>query len=106
MFIIIVFLSGYDRPSGLLYFVPALFFSILTPLLISSSVSSSYFVLAVPMRECLEKHSCISFPFSIAILNGICFFSGCATTSVQCIFGAKNYKQLCTSKPMLLNKLN
>ena len=58
-------------PSGLLFFssrcasffVPALF-------LHSSSVSLSYFILAFPMRECLEKHSGMSSPFPIAILNG------------------------------------
>ena len=55
--IIIVFWLGCDRPSGLLLFVPALLLSILTPLFLpSSSVSLSYFVLAVPMRECLGKH--------------------------------------------------
>ena len=60
LFIIIVFWLGCDRPSRLLLFVPALLLSILTPLFLpSSSVSLSYFVLAVPMRECLGKHSCI-----------------------------------------------
>ena len=56
-------------------------FSILTPLfLLSSSVSLSYFILAVPMRECLGKHSCMSSPFPIresphffAKRNGTCF---------------------------------
>ena len=71
MFIIIVFRLGYDRPSGLLLFVPAVLFSMLTPLFcLSSSVSLSYFILAVPMRECSGKHSCMSSPFPIAILNG------------------------------------
>ena len=71
MFIIIVFRLGCDRPSGLLLFVPAVLFSTLTPLFCpSSSVSLTYFVLAVPMRECLGKHSCTSSPFPIAILNG------------------------------------
>ena len=60
MFIIIVFCLGCDRPSGLLLFVRALLLSILTLLFLpSSSVSLSYFVLAVPMRECLRKHSCM-----------------------------------------------
>ena len=45
-----------------------------TFLLTSSSVSLSYFVLAVPMRECLGKHSCMSSQFPIAILNGTCIF--------------------------------
>ena len=39
LFIIIVFRLGCDRPSGLLLFAPAVFFSILTPLFcVSSSV--------------------------------------------------------------------
>ena len=72
---IIVFRLGCDRPSGLLLFVPAVLFSILTPLFcVSSSVSLSYFVLAVPIRKCLGKHSCISSPFPIAILNGTFLF--------------------------------
>ena len=46
-----------------------------TPLLLpSSSVSLSYFILAVPKLECLGKHSCMSCPFHIAILNGKLFF--------------------------------
>ena len=63
-------------PSGLLFFVLSLILSILSPLCLPSSfVSLSYFMLAVPMRECLGKHSCTSFPFLIAILNGTFFFS-------------------------------
>ena len=34
----------------------------------------SYFVLAVPMRECLGKHLCMSSPCPIAILNGTFLF--------------------------------
>ena len=59
MFIIIVFWLGCDRPSGHLFFMPPLIFSILTPLFLPpSSVSLSYFILAVPMRKCLvpSKH--------------------------------------------------
>ena len=75
MFIIIVFWLGSDRLSGLLFFVPDLLLSLLTPLFLSSSsVYLSYFILAVPMRECLGKHSCMSSPFPIAILNGTLFF--------------------------------
>ena len=74
LFIISVFWLGCDRPSGLLFFVPALLLSTLTPLFLSSSVSLSYFILAVPMRECLGKHSCMSSPFPIAILNCTFFF--------------------------------
>ena len=32
------------------------------------------FFLAVPMRECFRKHSCMSSPFPIAIVNGTLFF--------------------------------
>ena len=76
MFIIIVFKLGNVWPSGFLFFVPALLLSILAPLYLhSSSVSLYYFILGVPIRQCLEKHSCMSFPFPIAILNGIFFFA-------------------------------
>ena len=48
-------------PSGLLSFEPALLLSIITPLCLpSSSVYVSCFILAVPMRECSGKHSCMS----------------------------------------------
>ena len=60
VFIIIIFRLGYDGPSGLLLFVPTVLFSILTPLFCVSSVLLSYFILAVPMRECLGKHSRMS----------------------------------------------
>ena len=57
------------------FFVPALLFFILTPVFLPlSSVSLSYFILAVPMRKCLGKHSCMSSPFPIAIRNGTFFF--------------------------------
>ena len=49
MFIIIVFWLGNVRPALLLY-------TLTPPVILSSSVSLSYFVLAVPMRECLAKH--------------------------------------------------
>ena len=39
-----------------------------------ASVSLIYFILVVPMRKCLGKHSCISSPFPIALPNGPCFF--------------------------------
>ena len=75
MFIIIVFRLGCDRPSGLLLFVSAVLLSMLTPLFCaSSSISLSYFILAVPMRECSRKHSCMSSQFPIAILNGTSSF--------------------------------
>ena len=46
-------------PSGFLS-------SVLTPLFLSS-VSLPVFVIAVPMRECLGKHLCMSSPFPLAI---------------------------------------
>ena len=62
-------------PSWILLFMPALLLFILSPVFLPSSFASlSYFIPAVPMRECLEKHSYISSPFPIAILNGICLF--------------------------------
>ena len=55
---IIVFWLGCDRPSGLLFFVPVLLISTLTPLFLSSSsVSLSYLILAVPMRECVWENT-------------------------------------------------
>ena len=72
---IIIFWLGCDRQSGLHFFVPTLVLSILTPLLPPSTVSLSYFVLVVPMRECLGKHSWMSSPCPIAILNGTFLFS-------------------------------
>ena len=60
---------------GTSFFRASFAFSILTPhFLLPSSVSVSYFILAVPMRKCLGKHSCMSYPFPIAILNGTFFF--------------------------------
>ena len=67
-----------DKPSRLLFFLPAFLFSILTPLFLpTSSVSLTYFILVVPMHECLGKHSCMSSTFPIgyiAILNSTSFF--------------------------------
>ena len=55
-------------------FVAALLIFIQTPLfLLYFFVSLSYYILAVPMRECFGKHSCMS-SFPVAILNGICLF--------------------------------
>ena len=51
----------------------------LTPLILPSlSIYLSYLILVVPMCECLGKHSCMSSPFPIAMLNGTLFF--CETT--------------------------
>ena len=40
----------------------------------SSSVSLSYFILAVLMRNCLGIHSCLSCTFPVTILKGTYFF--------------------------------
>ena len=57
--------------TGLLFFVSSVLrFTIILLFLLSSAVSLSYFNLAVPMRKCLGKHSCLSSSISIAILNG------------------------------------
>ena len=66
------------RPSGIHFFVPALLLSMLTHLL----SSLSYFILAVPMHKCLEKHSCMS-SFPIVLLYDTSFFPDSATTSAQ-----------------------
>ena len=83
LFIIIVFWFGCDRPRDFLFFVPALLLNTLTPLFLSSlSVSLSYFILAVPMHGCLGKHSCMSSPFPIAILN-VTFFFFCSVKAMN-----------------------
>ena len=82
MFIIIVFRLGCDRPSGLLLFVSAVLF----PYSRLSSVPLSYFILAVPMRECLGKHSCMSSPFPIAILNGTSSFLSLVQENINILF--------------------
>ena len=56
------------------FFVPALLLSILTLLFLPSSVSLSYFILCCSHARCLGKHSCMSSPFPIVILNSTCFF--------------------------------
>ena len=95
MFIIIVFGLGCDRPSGLLLFVPAVLFSILTPLFCpSSSVSLSYFILAVPIRKCLGKHSCMSSPFPIAMLNGTSSFLSLVQENIN--MPSEHYYKLCS----------
>ena len=95
MFIIVVFRLGCNRQSGLFLFVPAVLFSILTLLFCpSSSVSLSYFILAVPMRECLGKHSCMSSPFPIAILNGTSSLPSLVQENINMPSG--HYYRLCS----------
>ena len=45
--------------------------------------SLSYFILAVPIRKCFGKHSCMSFSFPIVTLNDSSFFPDSVTTSAQ-----------------------
>ena len=59
--------------------MPALLLSMLTHLL--SSLSLSYFILAVPMRKCLGKHSCMSSSFPMVIPNT--FFRQCNYKSTK-----------------------
>ena len=61
-----------QRGSKDFSFVPSVLFSVYSLLfLLSSSVSLSYFILAVPMRKCMGKHSCLSSPlfFSLCVSN-------------------------------------
>ena len=70
-------------------------FSILTPLFcVSSTVSLSYFILAVPRRECLGKHSCMSSQFPIAILNGTSSFLSLVQENINMPSG--HYYRLCS----------
>ena len=56
------------------FFVPVLLLSILTTLFLPS-LSASYFVLAVPMLECLGKHTGMSSQFPIDRLMVLYFFA-------------------------------
>ena len=59
----------WNKFSGLLDFFPFLwFFSCLLHFCFLD-----FFILAVPMRECLGRHSCMSSTFSVSILNNLCF---------------------------------
>ena len=60
-------------PLGFLYFLLILLFIFNLFCLFSSFVSLSSFILIVPMRKCLGKHSCMNSTFSMAILNETCF---------------------------------
>ena len=88
---IIVFCLGSVRPRTSFLF-RALFaffpFSRLSSLA-ASTVYLSYFIPAVPMRECLGKHSCVSSTLLIAVLNGIRFFRQCNYKCTMCIRNEK-----------------
>ena len=89
MFISSVFWLGFyvSRPSGPIFHSYPL--SILTPLFLpSSSVSLFYFILTVPMQECLGNRSCMSSAFPVAILNGSCFFPT-VQLQIQNIYSAR-----------------
>ena len=74
IFIIIVFYLVSDRLPGLLFFrAHVTSFDTLVSLLTFLCLFS-YFILALPMRECLWKHSYISSTVPIAMLNSTCFF--------------------------------
>ena len=95
MFIIIVFRLECGRLHGTSFIRAAVLFSTLTPLFcVSSSVSLSYFILAVPMRECLGKHSCMSSPFPIAILKGTSSFLSLVQENMNIPSG--HYYKLCS----------
>ena len=94
MFINVVFLIRILQAVETYFFcVSALLLSMLTPLFLpSSSVSWSYFILAVSMLECLGKHQCMNFQFPIAILNGTFSFSrGEIVCLVQTLRVSKSY---------------
>ena len=60
-YILIGFSLGSDRPR--IFFRVRFTFSILTPFFLPSSLSPFYFIFAVPMRQRLGRHSCLSSPF-------------------------------------------
>ena len=69
-----------------------------------SSVLLSYFILAVPMRECLGKHSrslCMSSTLPIGYSHTE--WNLLVSDSVQCVFGSKKKKYLSTIKLEPLN---
>ena len=93
---IIVFWLKCDRPSGL-HFIRARFAFFHTPLFLPpSSISLSYFILAVPMRKCMGKHSWMSSPFLITILN--------ATFCFRSVKAMNNWKRSAIKQILLLAK--
>ena len=51
---------------------------------------SSYFIVAVPMCECLGKHSLVSYKFPVAILNCTFLVYDSTTTNAHKEFGARS----------------
>ena len=77
------------RPSVVIFFVPTLLLSILTPLLLPSSfVSLTYLILAVPMQ------SCMSSTFLMDVLNGPCYFREAKTSFGRSFAYQKNETHL------------
>ena len=74
MFILIVFVLVSERPSGLLFFVPAFLLSILTPLFLPSS---SVYLISSLLFPCISvwENTRAWVPFHIAILHGTFFFA-------------------------------
>ena len=101
MFIIIVFWLGIERPSGVgISFFRTRFTSFQDHCSLLN-VFFCFFALfrsCCSMHECLGKHSCMRSSFPVAILNGTCLFSDSATTSAECVFGAKKYKYWTTKR--------
>ena len=69
--------------------------SLLSP---SSSVSLTYFILTVLVRECLQE-----FHISYCHAEWYLPLSGCATTSSQCVFGANHLKYSFAGWPKYLH---
>ena len=68
------------------FFVSAVLLStIILLFLLSSAVSLSYFNLAVPMRKCLGKHSCMSCQFSMPYWMELALFGHHYSFVVTCL---------------------
>ena len=101
IFIIIVFRVGCDRSSGLIFFRArfAAFHthaSLLTFFICFFILFRSYCSHARVFGKALVHE----FPIFCSHTEQYLLFSDSETTSAQCVFGAKNYNQLCTSKPI------
>ena len=55
----------------------------------------SYFILALLMRECLRKNSCMSSSFPIVILNGTYFFQP-VQLEVHNVYSERKSRNTCT----------
>ena len=106
MFIIIVFWLGGDMLWDFVFFSCSRCTSFyIHASLLTFFVCLSYFIPVAPMRE-RGKTLVYGFPFPISILNGMCLpFSNSATTSAQCVFGAKNRNTLALVNLYLYTKL-